>query len=411
MSRRISSFSVPRAATLSACVWPRVKSAEPCVRGARPTSIVDRADLVRGAAVGALLVDGDALADGRLLERVERQLGRGRASRRSPRRPGRPRLLEDCRLDGLRRVLALELVLDLRGRVERCAVRGVDLRRAGPRRPSAPRPRSWACRPSRPARAVRRRACGSRRARCRARRGSRPRRSRCAPGLDHEDRVLGAGHDRSSSVVSRRSSSSRVDDEVAVDLADAHRADGRGERDVGDHERGGRAVHRQDVVRVDVVDRQRDRDELRLEAPALGEQRPDRPVDHAGGQRALLPRAALALEERAGDLAGGVHPLLDVHRQREEVDVAEVARPSRCRGPWCRPGGRRRRRRPAWPSRPVSNEISVPAISTVTVVTACCSSWVNSLLARPSVGAPYCSLVLRTDPGYPSVRSLSGVLA
>ena len=41
---------------------------------------------------------------------------------------------------------------------------------------------------------------------------------------------------------------------------------------------------------------------------------------------ALLAGAALALEERAGDLPGGVHALLDVHRQREEVDVAQAAR-------------------------------------------------------------------------------------
>ncbi len=39
MSRRISSFSVPIATTLSACVCPRVNSAEPCVRGVTPTSI------------------------------------------------------------------------------------------------------------------------------------------------------------------------------------------------------------------------------------------------------------------------------------------------------------------------------------------------------------------------------------
>src|SRR5215213_6718118 len=36
--------------------------------------------------------------------------------------------------------------------------------------------------------------------------------------------------------------------------------------------------------------------------------------------------APLALEERAGDLAGRVHPLLDVHRERHEVDVAQVPR-------------------------------------------------------------------------------------
>jgi hypothetical protein len=76
---------------------------------------------------------------------------------------------------------------------------------------------------------------------------------------------------------------------------------------------------------VHVIDRQRDRHELRLEAPALGEERADRTVDHARGQRALLAGTTLALEEGAGDLARGVHALLDIHRQREEVDVTDVA--------------------------------------------------------------------------------------
>ena len=39
MSSRISSRVVPSATTESACVWPRVNSAEPCVRGSRPTSV------------------------------------------------------------------------------------------------------------------------------------------------------------------------------------------------------------------------------------------------------------------------------------------------------------------------------------------------------------------------------------
>ena len=34
---RCSSLAVPRVASVSACVWPRVKSAEPCVRGANET--------------------------------------------------------------------------------------------------------------------------------------------------------------------------------------------------------------------------------------------------------------------------------------------------------------------------------------------------------------------------------------
>ena len=143
--------------------------------------------------------------------------------------------------------------------------------------------------------------------------------------LDHQDGLVGA-RDHEVEVGRELLLLGRVDDEVALDLADPDGADGRRERDVGDHQGRRRAVHGEDVVRALVVDRQRDRHELRLIAPALGEQRAQRAVDHAGDQRRLLARAALALEERAGDLAGRVHPLLDVHRERHEVDVADVAR-------------------------------------------------------------------------------------
>ena len=143
--------------------------------------------------------------------------------------------------------------------------------------------------------------------------------------LDHQHGLFGAGHDEIH-VGDEELLLRRVDDEVALDLADPHRADGRRVRDVGDHQRGGRAVHRQHVVGVDLVHGEREVDQLRLAPPALREERPQRAVDHAGDQRRLLAGAALALEERAGDLARGVHALLDIHRQREEVDVAEVAR-------------------------------------------------------------------------------------
>ena len=76
---------------------------------------------------------------------------------------------------------------------------------------------------------------------------------------------------------------------------------------------------------MDLVDRHRDRDQLGLVVPALGEERADRPVDHARGQRRLLARFALATEERAGDLARGVHPLLDVDGEGKEVHVAKAA--------------------------------------------------------------------------------------
>ena len=142
--------------------------------------------------------------------------------------------------------------------------------------------------------------------------------------LDHQHGLVGTSDDEIH-VGGEELLLGRVDDEVAVDLADAHGADGRRVRNVGDHQRGGRAVHRQDVVRVDLVHGEREVDQLRLTPPALREERTQRAVDHAGDQRRLLAGAALALEERAGDLARGVHALLDIHRQREEVDVAEIS--------------------------------------------------------------------------------------
>jgi hypothetical protein len=72
-------------------------------------------------------------------------------------------------------------------------------------------------------------------------------------------------------------------------------------------------------VRCDEVGREGRADHLHLVLEALGPQRPDRPVDHPRGQDRSFARATLALEEAAGDLAGGVHALLDVDRQREEV--------------------------------------------------------------------------------------------
>ena len=56
-------------------------------------------------------------------------------------------------------------------------------------------------------------------------------------------------------------------------------------------------------------------------AEVIGEQGTDGAVDDAGGQDALLAGAALAAVEAAGDAAHGVHLLLKVHAQGEEVDT------------------------------------------------------------------------------------------
>ena len=56
------------------CVWPRVKRPEPCVRGMTDDLDLDRADLRRGPAVRATLVDRDLLADEALVDRLARLL-------------------------------------------------------------------------------------------------------------------------------------------------------------------------------------------------------------------------------------------------------------------------------------------------------------------------------------------------
>ena len=146
MSRRISSLSVPIATTLSACVCPRVKSAEPCVRGVTPTSIVMSRISFSPRPSGRFLCDGDALADDRLLELVERELNRCAA------------------LLGGEQLL---LVGALAARAGRAA------RASPPRRPWW-RPGARACpRPASPRPAPRRARSGSRRAAPRRRRSSR----------------------------------------------------------------------------------------------------------------------------------------------------------------------------------------------------------------------------------------------
>ena len=59
---------------------------------------------------------------------------------------------------------------------------------------------------------------------------------------------------------------------------------------------------------------------ISLRRPLL-ERRTQRPVDQPAGEDGVLGWPALAAEERAGDPARGVHPLFDVDRQREEVEV------------------------------------------------------------------------------------------
>ena len=136
--------------------------------------------------------------------------------------------------------------------------------------------------------------------------------------FDHQHGGFRAGDDE----VQRRRRElglGRVQHVLAVDVADARGADRAVERNAREHQRGRSADHRRDVG-IDLgIDRHDGRDDLHFVVEAVREQRPDRAIDEAGGQRFLFRRAPFALEEAAGDLAGGVGLFLVVDGQREEV--------------------------------------------------------------------------------------------
>jgi hypothetical protein len=113
----------------------------------------------------------------------------------------------------------------------------------------------------------------------------------------------------------------RVEDVLALGIADARRRDRPHEGDAGKGEGGRGADHGDDVRIVLEIVAERGGDDLGLVAVGGVEERPDRPIDQARGQHLLLARPALALEEAARDLAGGEALLLIVDGEREEVDA------------------------------------------------------------------------------------------
>ena len=93
------------------------------------------------------------------------------------------------------------------------------------------------------------------------------------------------------------------------------------ERDARKHERSRGGVDAEDVGRVLLIGAEDVHDDLGLVAEPVDEQRPQRPVDQPGVEDGDVGWTALPPEERSGDAAGGVHPLLDVDGEREEVDA------------------------------------------------------------------------------------------
>ena len=145
-------------------------------------------------------------------------------------------------------------------------------------------------------------------------------------GLDHEDGDLAGVLDATGDdhvehgLLSELLEGRERDPRTVTQHRVADRGDRPVERDAGHHRRERRAVHGDDVVGVELCGLQDGVDDLDLVAQTLGERRPERTVGEAAGEDGVLGRAALTLEERAGDAAVRVHALLDLDREREEAE-------------------------------------------------------------------------------------------
>ncbi len=138
--------------------------------------------------------------------------------------------------------------------------------------------------------------------------------------LHHQHGVLRAGHDQVE-LRFRHLIEHRIEHIFVVDEPDPRRAERAHEWRAREGQRRRGCDHRQNVGIVLQVVRQCRHDHLGLVAPAIGEQRPNRPVDQPRDQRLFFGGTAFALEIAAGNAAGSVEFFLVVDGQRKKVDA------------------------------------------------------------------------------------------
>ena len=179
-------------------------------------------------------------------------------------------------------------------------------------------------------------------------------------GFDHDDRVRRTGHDEVE-VAEIALRVGRVDDELAVDVADADGRDRIRERNLGDHQRRGGGVDGEDIGIVLAVSGENQGDDLRLLPVALRKRWAEGTVDETAGENFLLGGTAFAFEKAARDAAAGVGVLLVVDGEGHEVaedgaffvagrgedDRVAVADHARAVGLTCDRTGLERKRTPA----------------------------------------------------------------
>ena len=116
----------------------------------------------------------------------------------------------------------------------------------------------------------------------------------------------------------------RVDDEFAVNFADANGADRPVPRNIRAKERGRRAVDHENVRIRDFIRREKQTDNLNFVQKSFREKRTKRTVAKAGRENFLFRRATFTLEITARETTGGGKFFAIINRKREEILVGRA---------------------------------------------------------------------------------------
>ena len=138
--------------------------------------------------------------------------------------------------------------------------------------------------------------------------------------FNHEDGVFCTGND-DIHVALFTLGDGRVDDELAIDAADADTGNRAGKGDMGHAQRYGCADHSGDFRSVVMVYAEIISHDVDVMTVCLREERADRTVDEAGKKGCRFRRFAFAFDEAAGNLADGVHLFFVIDSEREKVSV------------------------------------------------------------------------------------------
>ena len=136
----------------------------------------------------------------------------------------------------------------------------------------------------------------------------------------HHDPVRGAG-DHEVEVALRELLEGGLQHQFAIHVADPHGAHRSAEGDIGDGEGGASGDGPEGVRRVLHVDGEDGDHDLGIVPVAGGEEGAQRAVGEPRGEDRTGGRPPFPSEERAGDAAGGVEPLLKFDGEGEEIDA------------------------------------------------------------------------------------------